>query len=101
MLDRFARPNWIVAHDIGCAACKGTQYYARDDRWSFLDMILFTAGRGENTTAQIRAETVRLANENPAQVSRFDTPERFNAAERRGVSDHWPMIATIEVMQKQ
>jgi endonuclease/exonuclease/phosphatase family metal-dependent hydrolase len=101
MLDRFARPYWTVAHDIGCAACKGTQYYARDDNWSFLDMILFAAGRGENTTAQIRAESVRIANENPAQVSDFDTPERFNATERRGVSDHWPMIATIEVMQKQ
>ena len=68
---------------------------------SFLEMFLVAAGRGENTTAQIRAESVRIANENPAQVSRFDTPLRFNAAERRGVSDHWPMIATIEVMQKQ
>ena len=101
MLDRFARPNWTVAHDIGCAACKGTQYYARDDNWSFLDMILFAAARGEKTTARIRAESVRIANDNPAQVSRFDTPLRFNAAERRGVSDHWPMIATIEVTQKQ
>ncbi len=101
MLDQYARPHWTLAHDVGCESCNGTQYYARDDSWSFLDMILFAAGSGKNTTARIRAESVRIANDNPAQVSRFDTPERFNAAERRGVSDHWPMIVTIEVMEKQ
>ncbi len=81
MLDQYARPHWTLAHDVGCESCKGTQYYARDDNWSFLDMILFAAGSGKNTTAQIRAESVRIANDNPAQVSSFDTPERFNAAE--------------------
>lgn len=101
MLDQYARPNWTVAHDIGCKLCKGTQYYARDDSWSFLDMILFAPSRGGNTTAQIRAESVQIANRNPAQVSVRGTPQRFNAAELRGVSDHWPMIATIELTQKQ
>ncbi|MGB5257280.1 MAG: endonuclease/exonuclease/phosphatase family protein [Woeseiaceae bacterium] len=101
MLERLARPNWTVAHDIGCDSCKGTQYYARDDSWSFLDMILFAAARGENTTARLRAESVQIANRNPAQVSGSGTPERFNAARQIGVSDHWPMIATIEVTIKQ
>ena len=27
--------------------------------------------------------------------------ERFDADGRTGVSDHWPMIATIELTQKQ
>ena len=101
MLDHFARPSWTVAHDVGCEKCKGTQYYARDDSWSFLDMILLAAARGGNTTVRIRAESVQIANLNPAQVSASGTPERFNAARRVGVSDHWPMIATIEVMEKQ
>lgn len=101
MLDRYARPYWSVAHDIGCDGCIGTQYYARDDSWSFLDMILFAPSRGGNTTAHIRAESVEIANRNPAQVTPQNTPRRFNAAERSGVSDHWPMIATIELTQKQ
>jgi endonuclease/exonuclease/phosphatase family metal-dependent hydrolase len=101
LLDKYARPTWAVAQDIGCGACKGTHYYARDDSWSFLDTILFAAARSEKTTAQIRADSVRIANRNPAQVSSIGSPERFNAAERSGVSDHWPMIATVEVMQKQ
>lgn len=101
MLDRYARPYWTVAHRIGCKSCKGTHYYARNDSWSFLDMILFSAPRGKNTTAGIRASSVRIANQNPAQVADDGTPERYSAAARRGVSDHWPMIATIELAQKQ
>ncbi|MGB5489989.1 MAG: endonuclease/exonuclease/phosphatase family protein [Woeseiaceae bacterium] len=101
MLDTYARSSWTIAHDIGCESCLGTQYYARDDSWSFLDMILFSAARGGNTTAHIRADSVQIANHNPAQLSHFGTPERFNAAQRTGVSDHWPMIATIELTQKQ
>ena len=101
MLDSWARPHWTLAHDIGCADCKGTHYYATGDSWSFLDMIFFRAARGGNTTAQFRADSVQIANETRGQVTPEGTPLRFDAGRRRGVSDHWPMIATIEVTQKQ
>ncbi len=101
MLDRFARPRWIVAHDVGCAGCKGTSYYRRDDSWSFLDMILFAPGRGADTTARLRADTVRIAAGNPQQTRPDGTPQRYDAAARRGVSDHWPIVAAIEVTRKQ
>ena len=45
MLERFARPYWSVVHELGCSGCKGTQYYAPDDSWSFLDMILWSPAR--------------------------------------------------------
>ncbi|MGB5689699.1 MAG: endonuclease/exonuclease/phosphatase family protein [Woeseiaceae bacterium] len=101
MLDNYARPVWTVAHDLGCGECSGTYYYGRDDTWSFLDMILFSPARGENTTARIRADSVTIANGNPAQVSPEGTPQRYRSAQRTGVSDHWPMTATIELTQKQ
>ena len=101
LLDSYARPHWTLAHDIGCATCKGSYYYARDGRWSFLDMIFFAEARGGNTTARIRADSVRIANLTPAQVSEYGTPERFRSAQGTGVSDHWPMIASIELAQKQ
>ena len=101
LLDTYARPDWTLAHDIGCEKCQGTHYYASGDSWSFLDMILFSEARGKNTTAQIRADSVQIANRNPVQVRADGTPERFRSAERTGVSDHWPMIATIELTQKQ
>ena len=100
MLQRFVRPFWQVAHDT-CSGCPGTQYYARDDSWSFLDMILYSSARGENTTWQIRADSVRLANRTDAQVTVDGIPNRYRSAARTGVSDHWPVVATIEPSENQ
>jgi endonuclease/exonuclease/phosphatase family metal-dependent hydrolase len=100
MLERFVRPFWVVAHD-DCDSCPGTQYYARDDSWSFLDMILFSLARGEKATWRIRADSVQIANRNPAQVNQNGVPLRYDAAARRGVSDHWPVTVTIELSGNQ
>jgi len=100
MLERFVRPLWTVAHD-DCEGCPGTHYYARDDAWSFLDMILFSEPRGKKATWQIRADSVRIANRTEAQVTAPGIPLRYNATERAGVSDHWPLVLSIEPIQKQ
>jgi len=100
LLNRFVRPFWSVSND-SCKECPGTTYYSRDQTWSFLDMILFSPTRGEKTTWQIRADSVQIANRNPEQVTKDGTPQRYSATARRGVSDHWPVVATIELSQKQ
>ena len=76
MLDRFARPDWIVSNDL-CDGCPGTSYFPPDESWSFLDMILFRPCCGENATWQVRADSVRIANGIPAQVRPDGTPQRF------------------------
>ena len=98
MLGRFARPSWAVTHEIGCRSCKGTSYYAPRDDWSFLDMILWSpaAGRGENATWRLRADSVRIANAAPGQKRPDGTPWRFQMPAGVGVSDHWPVVVTIE-----
>ncbi len=101
LLDRYARPGWTVAQDLGCGDCRGTYYYAPDDTWSFLDTILFSPTRGEKTTGRLRANSVAIANAVPAQVTPDGKPRRYDSDARAGVSDHWPMVATIEVTQKQ
>ena len=101
LLDKYAHPHWTVAHDIGCDSCRGSYFYHRDSTWSFLDMILFAPARGGKTTAQIRANSVQIANLIAAQRGADGTPQAFRAAERTGVSDHWPMIATVEFAEKQ
>lgn len=101
LLDKYARPHWLVAHDLGCNDCKGTYYYAPDDNWSFLDMILFAPARGANTTAQISGDSVQIANRYEAQNTDAGTPRRHRGGEGGGVSDHWPMVATLEFTQKQ
>ena len=101
MLDRFAQPHWTVAHDLGCGECTGTHYYARDDTWSFLDMILWSPARGAKATWQIRANSVHVANKTAAQVARAGTPLRHNSVAKQGVSDHWPLVLSIEAIENQ
>jgi hypothetical protein len=101
LLDAYARPHWTLAHDVGCSGCKGSYYYGRDSTWSFLDMILFAPARGGKTTAQIRGDSVEIANAYAAQVGTNGTPVQFRSENGTGVSDHWPMIATIEITKKQ
>ena len=100
MLERYVRPSWTVAHDT-CAGCPGTQYYAPDDSWSFLDMVLYSPSRGKNTTWRLRANSVQIANGIAAQVTPDGYPQRYNSAKRAGVSDHWPIVVTIETTQIQ
>lgn len=98
MLDRHVRPHWIIAHELGCGSCKGTQYYGPTNEWSFLDMILWSPAeaRGAKATWQIRANSVRVANKVPEQVSEDGTPARFSLPAGSGVSDHWPLVISIE-----
>ena len=99
LLQRFVRPYWIVAHEQGCVACPGTQYYARDDSWSFLDMILWSpaVNRGAQATWHLRDGSVKIANKTAAQVRDNGTPARFEMPGGSGVSDHWPLVFAIEL----
>jgi endonuclease/exonuclease/phosphatase family metal-dependent hydrolase len=99
MLDKHVRAAWAVAHELGCGDCKGTYYYGRDDTWSFLDMILWSGGRdsGAQATWNIRNNSVYVANGLPIQVRSDHTPARFQLPEGSGVSDHWPLVMSIEL----
>ncbi len=99
MLERFARPHWTIAHEIGCSNCKGTSYYARDKSWSFLDMILWSPAEGSSKGPgwEIREGSVDVANRISDQVLRDGTPARFTLPEGTGVSDHWPVVMTIDL----
>ncbi|MCH7821054.1 MAG: endonuclease/exonuclease/phosphatase family protein [Proteobacteria bacterium] len=101
LLDKYARPHWTVAHDIGCDGCRGSYFYHRDSTWSFLDMILFSSPGGKKTTWRIRADSVQIANRTAAQVSDAGRPLRYDAARQVGVSDHWPLVLSIEPAEKQ
>jgi len=100
LLDRYARPGWVVSNDA-CDGCQGTSYYAPDDAWSFLDMILWRPCCGDSATWDLRAGTVRVANRTAAQVTEAHTPRRFDDPPGTGVSDHWPVVLTLEPAAKQ
>ena len=100
LLDRLVRPYWQISNDY-CADCQGSHYYARGDSWSFLDMVLYSPGRGKKTTWKLREDSVHIANQVAGQVTPSGTPLRYDAAGRAGVSDHWPVVVTIEATTEQ
>jgi hypothetical protein len=96
MLDRFARPFWKVSNDY-CKACMGTEFYGVDGTWSFLDMILWRGDCcSENTTSGLRVAAVEIANGSRQQQRPDGTPRRFALPDGSGVSDHWPVVMTLE-----
>ena len=99
MLGKHVRSGWTVAHELGCGDCKGTQYYRPDDSWSFIDMILWSPGEksGAQATWNIRNNSVYVAKQIPDQVLEDGTPSRFQLPEGTGVSDHWPLVLSIEL----
>ena len=44
---------------------------------------------------------MQIANRIEAQVTSPDIPLRNNAAEKVGASDHWPVVLSIEPIEKQ
>jgi endonuclease/exonuclease/phosphatase family metal-dependent hydrolase len=90
--------HWIAAHAQGCSECSGTYYYARDHAWSFLDMILVGReldAREPRLAWRLAPESVDVAHAVAAQSTSAGYPARFDPREGSGVSDHWPLVATL------
>lgn len=85
--------KWLVSHMIGCKDCVGTEYFGRDNEWSFLDALLFTKNMKTGTSGWVVDEqSIDVPNDGPEQTWK-GRPNRFS--QDHGVSDHWPMFAKI------
>lgn len=94
IMDEMVRPFWIVAHEVGCEGCKGTNYWRRGESWSFLDMILFSPAASSRWTLDVDSIDVVTAYE--GQLHEDGTPKRFDLEAREGVSDHLPIVMSLE-----
>jgi len=97
MNDRV-RPQWTVAHEQGCEGCKGTNYWATGDSWSFLDMILYSPARSKGSQWRLSDGGVFVADAASGQMNTEGTVNRFNLDAREGVSDHLPLVVTLEAV---
>jgi endonuclease/exonuclease/phosphatase family metal-dependent hydrolase len=93
LFDRYLRPGWTVSADL-CKGCSGTHHYATGDTWSFLDLVIFAPSAEPSSAWSVAS--VAIANGLPEQVTAEGTPNRYRSAERTGVSDHWPVVMTLE-----
>lgn len=96
IMDDAVRPFWTVAHEKGCDGCKGTSYWARGETWSFLDMILYSPAR--NSASEWRLGSVEVLDGYADQLRDDGTPKRFDPERREGVSDHLPILMTLEAV---
>ena len=84
---------WYVSHLEGCKDCKGTSYYSYDKTWSFLDAIFVSRDRG----IKFNKETIQLHKTESNSYADTGRPIRFNAKARKGVSDHFAVVAEVVI----
>ncbi len=98
IIEEHVAPNWLITHRIACDGCRGTYYYAPNDDWSFLDMVLLSPDLAPDGTGwALVPERTRVANAYARQVSPRNTPAAFDLPEQLGVSDHWPLIVELRL----
>jgi len=101
ILDDMARPHWTIAHEVDCEGCPGTNYFARADSWSFLDMIFYAPSASAAAEWRIKPGGVFIADGYEDQLNANGTPRRFDLEARRGVSDHLPLVMTLETVRPE
>ena len=99
--DDRVRPFWTVAHEVGCEGCKGTNYWARGDSWSFLDTILFSPAENGASTWRVKEGGIFLADRFADQLNGDGTVKRFDLEALEGVSDHLPIVMTLETVNRK
>ena len=101
ILDDMARPYWIIAHEAHCEGCRGSHYFAPNDSWSFLDMIFYAPSQSAAAQWRIQPGGVFIADGYEDQLNADGTPRRFDLEARRGVSDHLPLVMTLETVPQR
>ena len=84
---------WYVAHREGCGSCKGTYYYGREKSWDFLDTIMVSKNRGINFDPQ----SINVFKTEFNTYKDTGKPFWFDAENRKGISDHFPIVAEVNI----
>ena len=85
--------KWTVAHYAGCKSCIGTYYYKPKKSWDFLDTILVTKGQG----IEFEKKSIDVFKNKFNLYGDTNKPYRFDSSTKKGVSDHFPMVAKIRL----
>lgn len=83
-----------VSHHIGCAKCLGTNYYGKENSWSFLDAIL-VHHKIDNTSWKIDKASIDVHYAIKEQANAKKQAIAYNPKNKKGVSDHLPVVLKI------
>lgn len=85
--------KWLVSHLIGCGHCVGTNFFGKEQSWSFLDALLFSKNMKTGSSGWVvDAKSIDVPTSGPEQTWQ-GRPSRFT--NEHGVSDHWPIYGRI------
>jgi endonuclease/exonuclease/phosphatase family metal-dependent hydrolase len=84
---------WYVAHREGCSSCKGTYYYGKGATWDFLDTIMISKDRG----IKFDVESINVFKTDFNTYKDTGKPHWFNSKTKLGTSDHFPIVALINI----
>ena len=84
---------WYVAHREGCSSCLGTYYYGKGKTWDYLDTIMVSRNRG----IKFIDGTIDVFKIKFNTYKNTGKPHWFNPETKRGVSDHFPIVAEIKL----
>ncbi len=85
--------QWLVAHREACNECKGTYFYNYTKTWQYLDTIMISNDR--NISYDLKSIDVFKTKVNTYKNT--GKPAWFNPKNLQGVSDHFPMVARINL----
>ena len=85
--------TWEVAHIYGCENCKGSFFYNYGKSWDFLDSIFVS----KKDNLRFKSNSINIHRTNFNSYNDTGKPIKFNAYKKKGVSDHLPMVAVIEL----
>lgn len=85
--------EWDVAHYVGCHNCKGTYFYKPKKSWDFLDTIMISKDRN----IEFVKTSIEVFQTEYNTYKNSDKPYRFDPIAKKGVSDHFPMVAQIKI----
>ena len=84
---------WYVAHREGCSLCKGTYYYGREKSWDFLDTIMVSKDRG----IRFDLQSINVFKTEFNTYKDTGKPFWFDPENRKGISDHFPIVAEVNI----
>ena len=85
--------QWLLAHREGCNDCKGTYFYNYTKTWQYLDTIMIS----NNRDISFDIDSIDVFKTKFNTYKDTGKPYRFDPKNMKGVSDHFPMVARIEL----
>lgn len=96
IINSYAKPKWVVSHLYCQPQCQGTFFDAYDSSWSQLDFILLSKNfLNKDTRWTLDPQSVQVYHPFDFQNSYDGVPLGFNLPNKKGASDHWPLVIQL------